>query len=89
MPDIMDIFYSILITTQTQRLNLGHLHCRQVLYHLNHLGNPKDPGEYHYSYIKDEGTETQNCYLIAPLHTAGKWAIQAVLSNSNPDLFSL
>ena len=24
----------------TQELNLGHLHCRQILYHLSHQGNP-------------------------------------------------
>ena len=23
----------------TQELNLGHLHCRQILYHLSHQGN--------------------------------------------------
>ena len=25
----------------TQRLNLGLLHCRQILYHLSHQGSPK------------------------------------------------
>ena len=25
---------------QTQGLNLGLLHCRQILYHLNHQGSP-------------------------------------------------
>ena len=25
---------------QTQRLNLGLLHCRQILYHLSHQGRP-------------------------------------------------
>ena len=31
-------------TFSTQRLNPGILHCRQILYHLSHQGNPDEKG---------------------------------------------
>ena len=60
----------------TQELNLGLLHCRQILYHLNHQGSPFSamgegnsavprPGSL--GFLADFDLLAEHC-LLAPIH---------------------
>ena len=57
----------------TWRLNLGLLHCRQILYHLSHQGSPK-------VYI----VTVQLSFLQKPKHLTGKLSFCLSLGNHGP-----